>query len=96
MGLLSKLTTSTGTTVTKYLEHGYVTKHIQYPSTSKMAKMGLDNVVITKGKNSLAYDIYQGSTGRRFFLGSAEGAEKKDLIAFLKKSIAERKRAFGI
>jgi len=46
--VLSNLTTSAGTRVTKYLQEGNVLKEIKYAPNSRMAKMGIDKVLIEK------------------------------------------------
>ena len=96
MAMISKLTTTAGTTITKsLLKDGRVSKVINFSPSSKMAKMGMDQMLIIKGKDgSRLVDITNSNTSRRWFLGTYFSKER--LTKSLKQFIAQKKQDWGV
>ena len=96
MTMISKLTTAAGTTITKsLLKDGRVSKVINFSPSSKMAKMGMDQMLIIKGKDgSRLVDITKSNTNRRWFFGTYFSKER--LTKSLKQFIAQKKQDWGV
>ena len=97
MTMISKLTTTAGTTITKsLLKDGRVSKVIKFSPTSKMAKMQMNEMSLIKGKNGGidVVDIRNSDTGRRCFFGT--NYTKEGLAKALKQFIAQKKQDWGV